>query len=69
MQSGFRSLTVRYCCIMGVSSAIEIPPIVFGIGFVGADAHIGPLGSCEFAEDCRKNSTFCWGDVGIAPYA
>ena len=27
--------------------------------------HIGPLGSCDFAEDHRKNGAFCRGDVGI----
>ena len=36
--------------------------------FVGADAHIGPLGSCEFAADFRKNGAFCRADVGIGPY-
>ena len=36
--------------------------------FVGADAHIGPLGSCEFAADFRINSLFCRADVGIGPY-
>ena len=35
---------------------------------VGADAHIGPLGSCEFAEDYRKNGVFFRADVGIGPY-
>ena len=35
---------------------------------VGADAHIGPLESCEFAEDSRKNGAFCRADVGIGPY-
>ena len=35
---------------------------------VGADAHIGPLGSCEFAEDSRKNGAFCRADVRIGPY-
>ena len=35
---------------------------------VGADAHIGPLGSCEFAEDYHKNGAFCRADVGIGPY-
>jgi hypothetical protein len=30
---------------------------------VGADAHIGPLGSCEFAEDHRKNVAFCRADA------
>ena len=35
---------------------------------VGADDSVGPLGSCEFAEDFRKNSPSCRGDVGIAPY-
>ena len=29
--------------------------------------HIGPLGSCDFAEDHRKNGAFCRGDVGIDP--
>ena len=27
---------------------------------VGADAHIGPLGSCDFAEDFRKTDIFCF---------
>ena len=35
---------------------------------VGADAHIGPLGSCEFAADYRKNGAICRADVGIGPY-
>ena len=35
---------------------------------VGADAHIGPLESCEFAEDSHKNGAFCRADVGIGPY-
>ena len=35
---------------------------------VGADAHIGPLGSCEFAADFRKNGAVCRVDVGIDPY-
>ena len=35
---------------------------------VGADAHIGPLESCEFAEDSRKNGAFCRADVGIGLY-
>ena len=40
----------------------------FAYGYVGAVAHIGPLGSCEFAADFRKNSAFCRADVGIGPY-
>ena len=35
---------------------------------VGADAHIGPFGSCEFAADSRKNGAFCRADAGIGPY-
>ncbi len=35
---------------------------------VGVDAHIGPLGSYEFAADFRNNSAFCRVDVGIDPY-
>ena len=35
---------------------------------VGADAHIGPLGSYEFAADFRKNGAICRADVGIGPY-
>ena len=31
--------------------------------------HIGPLGSCEFAEDFRKNGAFCRADMDIDPYA
>ena len=36
---------------------------------VGADAHIGPLGTIEFAERYRV-SVLCtaWADVGIGPY-
>ena len=36
--------------------------------FVGADAYIGPLGSCEFAGDFCKSGLFCRADVGIGPY-
>ena len=36
---------------------------------VGGDAHIAPLGTTEFAENFRKISSICRGDVGIAPYA
>ena len=36
---------------------------------VGADAHIGPLGSYEFAADFRKNGAICRADVGIGPYS
>ena len=35
---------------------------------VGAEAHIGPLGSCEFAVESRKIGAFCRADVGIGPY-
>ena len=35
---------------------------------VGADSHIGPPGSCEFAADFRKTGLFCRADVGIGPY-
>ena len=35
---------------------------------VGADAHIGPMGSYEFAVNFRKNGAFCRADVGIGPY-
>ena len=35
---------------------------------VGADAYIGPMGSCEFAENLRENGAFCRADVGIGPY-
>ena len=35
---------------------------------VGADAYIGPGGSCEFAENLRENGAFCRADVGIGPY-
>ena len=34
---------------------------------VGADAHIGPLGSSEFAVDFRKNGVFCVGRCGHRP--
>jgi len=43
-------------------------PQSFSSSFVGADAHIGPLGSYEFAEDFHKNGAFCRADVGIGPY-
>lgn len=35
---------------------------------VGADAHIGPFGSYEFAADYRKIGAFCRADVSIGPY-
>ena len=35
---------------------------------VGADAHIGPLGSYEFAEDFHKTGVCRRVDVGIDPY-
>ena len=35
---------------------------------VGADDSVGPLGSCEFAEDFRKIGASCRADVGIGPY-
>ena len=47
-------------CAMGNRKFVPHP--------VGADAHIGPLGSCEFAEDSRKNGAFGRADVGIGPY-
>ena len=36
---------------------------------VGADAHIGPLGSYDFAGDPRKIGAFCRADVGFGPYS
>ena len=35
---------------------------------VGGDAHIAPLGSCNFAGDSRKTGAICRADVGIGPY-
>ena len=35
--------------------------------FVGADAHIGPLGSNEFAEDFHKDSAICGRTETSAP--
>ena len=35
---------------------------------VGADDSVGPLGSCKFAAEFRKNGAFCRADVGIGPY-
>ena len=35
---------------------------------VGADAHIGPVGSCEFAEDSRKTGISCGRTESCAPY-
>ena len=43
-------------------------PYALTHSFVGPDAHIGPLGSCKFAEEYRKNGAFCRVDVGIGPY-
>ena len=37
--------------------------------FVGADAHIGPLGTIEFVAGYRVSAiSSARGDVGIAPY-
>jgi len=36
--------------------------------FVGADACIGPLGSCEFAVDYRKNGLYCRADATPADW-
>ena len=35
--------------------------------FVGADAYIGPLGSCEIAGDSRKIGIFCGRTEASAP--
>ena len=35
--------------------------------FVGADAYIGPLGSCEIAGDSRKIGIFCGRTESSAP--
>ena len=35
---------------------------------VGADAHIGPLGSYEFAEDFRKKRYILRADRVVRPY-
>jgi hypothetical protein len=63
---------------MGVSSAIiktsgfslltseimlSANPYALTHSFVGADAHIGLLGSCKFAEEYRKNGAFCRADA------
>ena len=37
--------------------------------FVGADAHIGPFRSCEFAKILCKTDLSCRADVGIGPYS
>ena len=37
-------------------------------GPVGADAHIGPLGSYEFSEDFRKNRCILPGGAEPRPY-
>ena len=53
-------------------SALQICRAVFFVSIfqfcVGADAHIGPLESFEFAADFCKNGAFCRADVGIGPY-
>ncbi len=43
-------------------------PQAFSSSFVGADAHIGPLGSCEFAEGFRKNRCILRADRVVRPY-
>ena len=43
-------------------------PQAFSSSFVGADAHIGPLGSCEFAEGFRKNRCILPGGAEPRPY-
>mgnify|MGYP004565738169 CR=1 FL=1 len=48
--------------------SLSVNPYALPNFIVGADAHIGPLGSCEFAVDFRKNGAFCRADVGIGPY-
>ena len=55
---------------MDVSCTARVKPGTWMIrtACVGADAHIGPLGSYEFAAELRKNGAFCRADVGIGPY-
>ena len=43
-------------------------PQAFSSSFVGADAHIGPLGSCEFVEGFRKNRCILRADRVVRPY-
>ena len=43
-------------------------PQAFSSSFVGAEAHIGPLGSCEFAEGFRKNRCILPGGAEPRPY-
>ena len=43
-------------------------PQAFSSSFVGADAHIGPLGSCEFAADFRKINRILPGGAEPRPY-
>ena len=43
-------------------------PQAFSSSFVGADAHIDPLGSCEFAEGFRKNRCILRADRVVRPY-
>ena len=43
-------------------------PQAFSSSFVGADAHIGPLGSCEFAEGFCKNRCILPGGAEPRPY-
>ena len=40
-------------------------PYALTHSFVGADAHIGPLGSIEFAAEFCKNGANCRANVGI----
>ena len=48
--------------------SLSVNPYALPNFIVGADANIGPMGSCEFAEDYRKTGAFCRADVGIGPY-
>ena len=50
------------------SGSFSANPQAFSSSFVGADAHIGPLGSCEFAEGFRKNRCILPGGAEPRPY-
>ena len=50
-------------------NAASISVAILLTGLPGADAHIGPLGSYDFAGDPRKIGAFCRADVGIGPYS
>ena len=50
-----------------ISESLSANPQALPYFHVGANAHIGPPGSYEFAVDFRKNGVFCVGRCGHRP--